>query len=481
MLRRRCIAFLAALALLAALAASPAFGQTTLNRLPAPVAKALRDAGVPLEAVGVWVQDVDAAAPALAVNPGKPFNPASVMKLLTTAAGLELLGPAHLWRTEALTDGTLRGGVLEGNVYLRGGGDPGLTLDAIWTWMREWRARGLREIRGDIVIDRSLFDVEETDPGRFDGQPLRAYNVLPDALLLNYKALRLYFVPREDGTVSVAADPRPAPGRLDVQSRLRAVEGRCGYWRSGLRYELQRQGEGYRLVFSGSYPARCGEQVWTLAPLEHQHYAEVLLSGLWSDVGGRLEGGFRDGAVPEGARRFSVHASQPLAEQIRRINKWSNNVMARQLFLSLGAEEGASPAATTDGAAAVRDWLGRSGLEMPGMVLDNGSGLSREARLTAEGLGRLLVMMWRSPAMPEFIASLPVYGVDGTLRRRGQGTPVTGRAHLKGGTLNGVRGLAGYILDAGGRRQVVVWLVNHRNARATRRAQDALVTWVHGR
>lgn len=449
--------------------------------LPAEVAKALRAAQVPLEAVGVWVQEVDASAPGLALNVDKAFNPASVMKLVTTSAGLEVLGPAYVWQTQALTAGRLENGVLEGDLYLRGGGDPRLTLDALYGWMREWRARGLREIRGDIVVDRTLFEIGEVDPGRFDGQPLRAYNVIPDALLLNYQTIMLLFVPGSDGRVAVSADP--AAPEVEVVSRLRLTEGGCANWRAGLSYALSNEGGRRVLTFSGSYPASCGERIWTLAPLQHQEYANALLTGLWRDVGGTLAGRVRDGAVPQGAKLLSVHQSPPLADQVRDINKWSNNVMARQLFLTLGAEQAGEMSGVTeaDGDAVVRGWMQGLGIDVSGLVLENGSGLSRRERITPAALGQLLLTMWRSPTMPEFIASMPVYGVDGTLRKRAKGRDVAGRAHLKGGTLSDVRAIAGYVLDANGRRQVLVWLVNHPNAAATQAAQDALVQWVHDR
>lgn len=453
--------------------APPAAAETGL---PPTVAAVLRAAKVPESAVGALVQDVDGGPTELRLNADQPFNPASVMKLVTTAAGLELLGPAYTWRTEALVTGQIRNGLLEGDLHLRGGGDPRLTLDALWLWLRELRARGLRDIRGDVVLDRTLFQPGASDPGRFDGQPLRTYNVIPDALLVNYKALQLTFVP--DGKrVDVYAEPEPA--QLDLVSRIDAVGGGCGDWRGRLDYELDRAGERIRLVFTGAYPASCGERVWSLAPFDHREYVEGVLRELWTGLGGTIGGKVRDGEVPPVAHRYSVRESPVLAEQIRDINKWSNNVMARQLFLTLGAHAGMTPAREVDGAVAVQEWLRRIGVAMPGLVLENGAGLSRRERLTAAGLGQLLLHMWRGPTMPEYVSSLPIYGVDGTLRKRGRRSDAGGRAHLKGGTLDGVRAVAGYVLGANGHRHVIVFIVNHPNAAATAAAQDALIDWVY--
>ena len=449
------------------------------SALPAAVMQALRNAGVPPSAVGAYVQEVGSAKPALRHNARTPMNPASVMKLLTTSAALDLLGPAHTWKTEALTGAPPVDGVLAGDLYLRGSGDPKLTIDSFWLWLRELRARGLREIRGDIVLDRSLFDLGTPDPGGFDGQPLRAYNVIPDALLLNFKALQLTFVPAAQRVV-VLVEPSLAP--LDLLSLLKAADGGgCDNWRAGLRYDLTTHGERTRLTFTGSYPANCGEKIWSLAPLDHRQYAEALVRDLWRELGGSIGGRVRDGAVPPTALLLSTHESPPLADQIRDINKWSNNVMARQLFLTLGAAGTQRPVREADGEAAIRAWLKSRDLAMPELVLDNGSGLSRRERINAESLGRLLLFAWASPTMPEFISSLPLFGVDGTLKKRGNGNDASGRAHLKGGTLDGVRCVAGFVLDRSGRRHVVVWLVNHANSGATQAAQDALVDWVVNR
>ena len=222
MLQRALRYLLLSLSFLCLAAASSRGAAADIATLPPGVQQALRNAGVPASAVGVWVQDVGSAKPALAVNPRQPLNPASVMKLLTTSAALDLLGPAHTWKTDALINGGLSDGVLAGDLHLRGSGDPKLTIEALWLWMREMRARGLREIRGDIVLDRSLFDLGTPDPGGFDAQPLRAYNVIPDALLLNFKALQLTFVPGPGQRVAVLAEPLPA--QLEVLSLLKAVE-----------------------------------------------------------------------------------------------------------------------------------------------------------------------------------------------------------------------------------------------------------------
>ncbi|MBL8488981.1 MAG: D-alanyl-D-alanine carboxypeptidase, partial [Rhodocyclaceae bacterium] len=169
-----------------------------------------------------------------------------------------------------------------------------------------------------------------------------------------------------------------------------------------------------------------------------------------------------------------------LADVVRDINKFSNNVMARQLFLTLGAN-GGGPATADRAEAAIKAWLEAKNLRMPELVLENGSGLSRRERMSADSLARLLAAAWKSPVMPEFISSLPLTAVDGTMQRRLKTNAVAGQAHIKTGTLEGVKTMAGYVLDRAGRRQIVVLLVNHPNAAAAQPAQDALLQWVYER
>lgn len=469
--RRPCLSFLLLALLLAPL---PGRAQSD-ERLPAPVARVLKAAGVPASAVAVLVQDVDARMPRASFNADRPMNPASVMKLVTTYAALELLGPAYTWKTEAYASGPLKDGVLEGDLVLKGGGDPKLGFEQFWLLLRQLRAKGLREIRGDLVLDRGRFALEPHDPAHFDNEPLRPYNVGPDALLLNYKSIRLGFVPDAE-TRGVAVYAEPSPAQLDIVNLVKLTDAACGNaWYEGIRMDLAHAGAGARLVLTGSYPAACGEKSRHVAVLDHPQFIAGVFRQLWRELGGQFPGGVREGAVPPGARLLAHSESPALAEVVREINKFSNNVMARQLWLTLGAEAAQRPAGSADAEGAVRDWLARKALRMPELSIENGAGLSRSDRISADSLGRLLLSAWASPVMPEFIASLPLAGVDGTMKKRLNGSGVAGQAHVKTGYLDGVRALAGYVLDRRGKRVVVVFLANHPNAAATKAAQEALL------
>ena len=448
--------------------------------LPGPVAQALAQAGIPESAAAFYVHEIGAERPLIAAGAERSMNPASTIKLVTTYAALELLGPAFQWVTEAYAAGALSDGVLAGDLVLKGRGDPKLTLENFWLLLRSLRGRGLREIRGDLVLDRTYFAANDHDPARFDEQPTRPYNTGPDALLVNFKAVRLFFVPdSETRLVRILAEP--ALPQVQVVNRLALVNGPCGDWVSRLKVDAQGGSAATRLTFSGRYAASCGERERSYSVLAHAHYVLGLFRELWRELGGTFGGTVRDGVAGADAHLIVAMGSPALSEVVRDMNKFSNNVMARQLFLTLGAEGAGEPATAEKADRVIREWLAGKGLSFPELILENGSGLSRNERISARHLGLLLLSSFRSPVMPELIASLPLAAVDGTMKKRLSDADVAGQAHIKTGSLTGVRSIAGYMLDAQGRRLVVVSMVNHPNAGNAQAAQDALLTWIYNR
>jgi D-alanyl-D-alanine carboxypeptidase/D-alanyl-D-alanine-endopeptidase (penicillin-binding protein 4) len=471
--------FITALILVCTIAfAAPALSAQT--RLPEVIAQALSRAKLPDASVAVYVHEVGAERPLLAFGANRALNPASTMKLVTTYAALELLGPAYVWNTEVYGGAPLVNGVLNGDLILKGYGDPKLTIENFWLLLRNLRARGVRDIRGDLVLDHSYFSREEYDAARFDDQPTRPYNTGPDALLVNFKAVTVQFVPDPEAR-NIRLTVEPLLPQLKVVNNLKFSDGPCGDWLSQIKLDVQGSAETARLGFNGSYALDCGERARSFSVLGHRQYVAGLFSALWHELGGVFAGSVRDGEVTPAARLLASARSDTLAEIVRDINKYSNNVMARQLFLTLGAAGGEAPATAEKSNQAIKQWLAAKGLAFPELVLENGAGLSRIERISAANLGQLLLTAYKSPVMPELMASLPLTAVDGTMRKRLSGALVAGHAHIKTGSLTHVRSIAGYVLDSRGRRVVVVFIVNHPNAGNAQPVQDALLKWVYQR
>lgn len=448
--------------------------------MPPELDKLWRATRLPDSALSLYVQEIG-GGPLVSMNPTVPRNPASVMKMVTTWTGLSGLGPEYSWRTTVLAEGKGRidkQGTLAGPLYIKAGGDPFFSMQDLWGLLRELRMRGVKNLT-DVVVDRSIFGRVETDPGIFDGAPDRPYNASPDAMMVGLGAVRLLFQP------DVAA--KKWIPVIDPPLRGLRLEGEVGWTNAvcpgspSISTQISRANGEFVVRLSGSAAGSCGEfSVYRLA-LTQQDYFASLFTMLWRELGGTLARGVRDGKVPGNATTLAWHDSQSLADVIRYINKHSNNVMARTLLLTLGAETSGSGATSQTGGAAALRLLGTQGVDTRGWVIDNGAGLSRDTRLTAQGLAGMLDAAWRSPLMPEFISSLAISGVDGTVRRRMRGDQVKGMAHLKTGSLRDARALAGYVLGASGRRYILVSLVNDDRAPAVRAFDDALVAWLAAR
>lgn len=455
--------------------------------LPGPIAQALIDSGLPVSAVSLWVQAVDADRPRLALQGDTPRQMASVMKLLTTGVALRTLGPAYRWHTAAALDGRLDAqGVLRGNVHLKASGDPTLDAMRLAEALRGWRAAGLREIRGDVVVDRGLFALPAYDAAAFDGQPLKPYNAGPDAWLLAHGAVSLTLRPdpSRPGGVRVGLNPPLADVILDARLTLDR-QAACGDWREALQLDIAPGPAPRRTVrLRGRYPAACQDQAWPLRwpqATEGEHSARVF-EAAWAELGGSLRGKVREGPWPATPTPWLDWVSPPLAEVVRDINKFSNNVMARQLFLTLGLDAETGRATLESARARVADQvreatrqaLAASPCGAGVLQLDNGAGLSRQEVASAHCMARWVQVMWADPLMPEWLASLSVAGVDGTARRMASGV---GRAHLKTGSLDGVASIAGVVQDHDNRRWVVVAVVNDPRAGAARGVLEAIVGW----
>jgi len=393
-------------------------------------------------------------------NANKPMNPASTMKLVTTYAALELLGPVYQWKTDFYTDAALKDGVLHGNLYLKGGGDPKLNLQRLWLLLRDLRASGVKRVTGDLVLERSYFLHPALPPFNDDGgDPLRPFLVEPDALLVNFKSVRVV-VRAEGGKVHLHMDPPLVSVSMVNQVKLQPASKGCSSPLIGFSVQPQEEDK-VSLVVRGSLSDGCSSEFY-LSMLDHPNYAFDTVRALWQEMGGSIDGENKLGLLPKNARLLSRTYSPDLVEIIRDINKYSNNTMARQLFLSLGVEF-AVDGDENDGDAAnrvIRRWLDKKGIKAQHLVLENGSGLSRNERISALELATMLQAAWKSPYAAEFISSMPLVAIDGTMKKRLRGTAAVGQAHIKTGALNNARAIAGFSRDRNGNHWVVVALMN---------------------
>lgn len=472
---------------LAAVAAGPARAD---DALPPAVRAALAEADVPPEAFAGIALPLGHRAPAWRVRAGQPMQPASTLKVLTSIVALDRLGPNHRSFTELRSAAPVDGGVLRGDLVLRGGADPELGVAQFWALLMELRALGVAEIAGDLVVDRTLFRPARMDLGvpPFDETPEFPYNVIPDALQLAGALLRID-LDSSGGEVRARLVP-PLPG-IGVTSRMSLTDRRCEDWDEDWQpARVQRAGERIDIELQGGFPrqprqgdageAGAGCRVRAqLQLVDRQELTERLFRSLWQDLGGRFGGRVReavDGAPARGTRVLVRRESRPWGEVLRNLNKRSDNPEARLLFLSLGvpamaAEPGTDTAELS--ARVVRDWLAARGIDAAGLVLDNGSGLSRRERITPLTLARALQEAWHERYAPDLLMSLPVVGSE--TARTLKDSPAAGWARMKGGTLRNVVSLAGYVNDADGRPWVLAMMINHERAQRVRRALFEMV------
>jgi D-alanyl-D-alanine carboxypeptidase/D-alanyl-D-alanine-endopeptidase (penicillin-binding protein 4) len=459
-------------------------------QLPEPVAARMAAGGIPQDALSALVLRGDTTL--LSHLAGRPMQPASTMKLVTTLVGLETLGPVFRGRTELRSSAEVVKGVLKGDLVLKGGADADLSGEVLEKMLQTLRNSGIGRIDGNLVLDRSLFNPARPDAGLapFDEAPEAYYNVIPDALLVNKNMLQID-MRSSAGKLQLAM--QPPLDKVSIGADMRLIDADCATWEDGWKLPAAAPGPGGRIkvVLHGSFPKNCAKR-YSINVVDRQDYVGRLLRATWKKLGGEVKGEVIEGIAAPQARLLAEHASRALPEVIRDINKPSDNALARTVFLSLGSLEadpvlGSRPivfasADTTQARAdlAVRNWMRRQGIDDAGLVLENGSGLSRLERISALQLGALLKAGLRSDWAPEFQASMPIVAVDGTMRARLKDSPAAGHARMKTGTLTNVVAVAGYVRDALGRQCVVVAMINSDQANdgKGRAVLDALVDWV---
>ncbi|MBP3194832.1 MAG: D-alanyl-D-alanine carboxypeptidase/D-alanyl-D-alanine-endopeptidase [Cardiobacteriaceae bacterium] len=451
------------------------------DNLPVEISNLIAKHKVNKENFSLIIQEVSRDKPLASLNAGKLRSPASVTKIFTTAAGLIAMGDDYRYPTRFFVDAMPdKDGVVNGNLYIQGGGDPFLVEERLRDFIKELRGKGVRHIAGNIIIDNSLYKLEldEKDTFDFDGNQYSAYNAVPSPIMVNFRTIKIIFTPAGKKGVNISLSPQINNWQIDNQMTVNS--GKCSD-NFNPTPELSRDDKGFAVLrLTGKYSTNCGKSDISVVMGEAIEQMYYLFRDLWYAEGGSFDGRGEIGVVPNSAALIYTGQSLPMSELVQKMNTMSNNVMTRQLMLTLGAYLYDVPGNLEKGRKGVLETLTAFGVATDGAIIDNGSGLSRKTRISAQGFSSLLINMYRSEKLREpFWNSLAVVGETGTLKKRFKGTPMQGKIRGKTGTIDKVRGFAGYVQAASGRVFVVVMIGNDNAALPSRYMQDDVLTWVY--
>jgi D-alanyl-D-alanine carboxypeptidase/D-alanyl-D-alanine-endopeptidase (penicillin-binding protein 4) len=481
------------------LASPPAFAnEDPPLGIPKAVLSSLERNQIPLDTVSISVTEIEPSRPGkhlakkvLDWRATDPMNPASTMKLLTTLTGLDILGPQYRWRTNVYTDGVIRQGVLKGNLYLQGTGDPKLIPEELAKMMKELQGLGIQKIDGNLFFDRSAYASSVMEHNTIDGEALRAYNVPPDPLLYAFRTLS-FQIGKSSTADFIDISYTPALSQLKISNQMQLVDRPCDNWKSNIRFNLDPEGisntdQPLTAQFSGAFPSSCKGVNFNIVALDANTFLTQGFAAAWERSGGTWAQApvGKNGAVPLAARLLLQFEGIALADDVLDINKYSNNVMARQLLLTLALEKMGKPATTANGELVMQSWLKQNGLDFQGLVIENGSGLSRNEAISASQMNQLLLTARNLPISEIFYNSLPIAGTDGTMRNRLMGQlrkflhlKKKPEARIKTGSLADVRAISGYVLSKSGKLYAVTSFINHPNAWRGLEAHDQLLSWL---
>tara|TARA_B110000003_G_scaffold5011_1_gene5336 strand:- start:5739 stop:7181 length:1443 start_codon:yes stop_codon:yes gene_type:complete len=450
----------------------------TTKLIPKKTQAILSLRNLPAESLSIHMVNIDSNEVILSWNSMIPKNPASVMKILTTAIALDKLGPTYQWHTDFYYRGTLENEILDGDLIMKGFGDPYLTSEKIWVMLRGLRKKGIKSITGDLLLDDSYFSHPNYVPGAFDNEPLRTYNVGPNALMFNFKAIEFHLEANiKNKTVKLIQDPRLE--NLSVVNKLIPIDQDCDGFQRGVRLIPNKTFN--QLTFTGTFPYSCKDFSLYRSMLSHNEYTFALFKNIWNQLGGELLGSWRNIIFEPSVEPFFSYDSESLSYVIGNINKHSNNAMTRNLLLTLAAEKHPLPATEEKGRMIVQEWLNDKALNRTGFEYDNGAGLSRHSRLTTEQVTEILLGVYKGPFMPEFMASLSLSGLDGTMFERFSDDELTGKLHVKTGMIDHVSSMAGYLYSKNKKRYAFAIIQNYHDIHRGygEEVQESLVRWLY--
>lgn len=452
------------------------FSFSANQKLPTSVRIALQKNHLSTQQLFASVKPLDGGQLRLNWQANRKVSPASTEKIITTLAALETLGPNWRWSTQFLLDAAPDNGKLKGSLYVLGGGDPTYVIENLWRDLHAMKLKGLREIQGNIVLDRSLFSYNQSLVS-FGSDIQRPYMKEADAALLNYQAVTLDIQPDPQNNVAkITATPILNGLKVPKTVKLTDSYANCEGWRHTLKLNLDNEWEP---TFDGEFPRSCPNKKLSYVIRDPLTYWQALLTPLMKEVGIRWKGNVIEGPIPEKALLFYTAYSEDLVHISRLTNKYSNNVLARHIYLTFGLQQHEQKRSATYAMArlSLQKWLKENVRINPHSVfVDNGSGLSRESYVTAQAMTDIIRYGWRSPRMPEWLSTFPVSATDGTMRKR-QVAPSS--AYIKTGLLNGVKSIAGVVQAKSGKRYAIFGVVQGEQATSTDAPLDALIQWVY--
>ncbi|MGV3522987.1 MAG: D-alanyl-D-alanine carboxypeptidase/D-alanyl-D-alanine endopeptidase [Candidatus Sericytochromatia bacterium] len=442
----------------------------------------LQQPGLSAPHTGAEIVSLKTGEAILSHNASTALMPASNMKVITSAAALTLLKPEFHFKTSLYTDGYQRGDTVQGNLYIKGYGDPVLNDERLQQLVQELRYNGIRSVSGDLIADDSFFDGERTGRGWKSTYGAAAYSARLSALSLNLNTVEVRVRPTQSGQMA-GVTLKPDNTFFEIINKTRTSGGRT-------RLQISRQLVNGRnqIIVSGNVYVRGRTEVETINLDNPTLYVGNVVQTQLHKEGITLQGRLRQGVTPNGSALLASTESPPLRDIVAELNKNSVNLIAENLLKFLGANYEGVPGTAAKGAKVIQErfLVSQVGLPRnPQMVIADGSGLSPLNRVTAHVLVSVLKHMYdQYDVSVDFVSSLAISGVDGTLKKRMNTPELKRRVRAKTGFINGVSGLSGFVYTKDNEVLVFSFLMNHfRNYHSAVSTQEQLcaqlVNWRH--
>jgi D-alanyl-D-alanine carboxypeptidase/D-alanyl-D-alanine-endopeptidase (penicillin-binding protein 4) len=397
---------------------------------------------------GIKIYSLDRGEPLFELRAKKLFVPASNLKILTTAVALQTLGPNYRFPTQLYTDGTLKDGVLDGNLYIKGYGDPKFVTEQMWLLVNELKNIPVRKITGNIIGDDSFFDDRKRVKTWIKNPGAQAYEAPLGALSFNFNTVQAYVTPgvKAGSKPMIIIEPDTDYITLDNQAKTLKPGKRSRL----IVNRLDRNGYD-EITVSGGIRLNQPRAQYFLNITDPTQYTLSTLKKYLGHAGIQFDGKTEQGRVPETAMELLTHESEPLTLALQGLNKFSNNFVAEQILKTIGAEKYGPPGTTLKGLKAFEEYLMALGYRQDQYKVLDGSGLSRQNRLSPQMIIDVLRYVKNDLGVyPEFVSALGVMGVDGNVKNRMRGVKSPERARVKTGTLNFVSSLSGYFQSRDG-------------------------------